>query len=111
MRTMTDKWDDVEKAFAHREGHEMFRAAVAAMRPMVEKIKADGSLHDLEPSVSHVSLVFRRGAPRSVLLHWNEKDGHRVSMLDCPFDVSETTEVTEDDVIEVLRRYLDRTAG
>jgi len=111
MAAMTDDWLDVENAFAHRERHEVFQTTIAAMRLLVEKIKADGSLHDLQPSVSHASIVFRRGGPRSVLLHWNEKDGYRVSLLDYPFEISGTRKVTEHDVVEVLREYLVRAAG
>jgi hypothetical protein len=108
---MTDEWDRVEKEFTERERHGALRTTIAAMRPLIERIKADGSLHDLEPSVSLASLVFRRSAPRSVLVHWDEEDGYQVSLLDPPFEISETTKVSEDRVIDVLRKYLDKAAG
>jgi hypothetical protein len=110
MATVNDEWAEVENAYAHHEHHPLFRTTVTAMRRIVDKIKADPSLRDLEPSVTHASLVFRRRSPRSVLLEWNEQDGYKISFLGYPFEALETTKVTEDNVVEVLRQYLERAA-
>src|SRR5689334_12916707 len=108
---MTGEWDAVERELAQRERHAVFRTAIAALRPVIEWIKADDRLVDLRPSVSLGSLVFRRGSGRAVLLHWNEQDGYRLSHLAPGFEIVNTRQVAQEDLVDVLRVYLDDAVG
>lgn len=108
---MADDWDAVEQAFVVRERHRVLRPNIAGMRRLVEKIKADGTLRDLQPSVSHASLVFRRTASRSVLLEWHDKDIYQVSLVGPRFELSDTKRVPEENVMDVLRQYLEKAAN
>ena len=104
---MSDEWDELERDFAGREQYGALRSSIAAMRRLVDRIKADGRLRDLEPSVSLGALVFRRSSRRPVMVSWNDDLGYEVAFVSPGFEISESKAVAEEGVLDALRDYLD----
>jgi hypothetical protein len=103
---ITNEWNDVERALAELEQIGAFRTAIPRLRRLVVGIWADKRLNDLEPSVSHASLVLRRRAPRSVWISPTASGGYSVSLVGPNLDFIETTPAEEDSVVEIVREYL-----
>jgi len=105
---MNSEWDEVENEFAVREQWGALRTSIAAMRRLVEMIKPDPRFHDLQPSVSLGSLVFRRGAKRSVWVSWDDAGTYTVSLVAPGLEFLETTPATEASILDVLLEYLEK---
>ena len=103
---IADEWTELERALAAQERHAMYRDAIAAMRRLIDKIKADTRFRDLEPSLSHASLVFRRSAPHGVIVSWDGNKSYAVAFVDPGFEFKARKLVSEQSVIEVLHEYL-----
>jgi len=108
-RQLTDDWQEVEEAFARLDKYQAWRPIVAAMRHLIAMIRADSRFHDLEPSVSHACLVFRRRAKRSVFVSWNVDNGsYRIAFVVGVFELRDSRIVREGAVLDVLFEYLER---
>ena len=103
------EWEAVEIEFSIREKWDALRSSIAAMRRLAEKLKADPRIHDLQPSVSHGSLVFRRAEPRSVWVSWDSAGAYQVSLVVVrDLNFLKTTRVDDDKVVDVVIDYLDK---
>jgi len=107
-RQMTDDWRKVEETFVRLDEYRAWRPIVAAMRHLVTMIRADARFHDLEPSVSHACLVFRRRAKRGVFVSWNDDDTYGIAFLEPGFELRDGRSVKEDTVLDVLLEYLEQ---
>jgi hypothetical protein len=107
---MKDPWKAVEEDLAGRARHSAYRAAATALATLIERIRQDRSLSDLDPSISHASLVFRRGAPRSVWVSWNDTapGAYKISLVAPNLEFVETTMASEQEVMGILRRFLEK---
>ena len=103
------EWDEVEEAFARLERHGVLHPTLAAMRKLVDLVKHDVALADVHPIVSMASLLLSRGpAKRRVMVAWHEDRGYHVAFGDPPLEFSESVLVPEEEVMLVVREYLDR---
>jgi hypothetical protein len=106
-RQMTDDWQGVEEAFVELDALGASRSVLAAMRSLVAAIRADSRFHNLEPSVSHEHLVFRRGAKRGVIAFWNKDESdYRIAFLEPGFTFRDPRQATRETVLNVLLEYL-----
>jgi len=106
---VADEWDKVDEAFDRLEVYRVLHPTLAAMRKLVDMVKHDAAFSDVHPRVSHSSIFFSRGpAKRRVYVAWLEDGGYKVGFVDPPLEFSEPTMAREDDVVRVLREYLDR---
>ena len=103
---MSDDWEAIECDLAGRARHGAYRAAVTAMMRLIGKIKEDQRFRNLEPSVSHASLVFRRRASHSVWVSWDDAASFQVSLVTPNLEFVETTSASEDTVLDILCEYL-----
>ena len=107
--TSTDGWDEVEKAFAEREKHEAFREAIAAMRWLADRLQQDQRLRDLQPGVSHASLVFRCRDDASVWVSSIRDRLYKVSLVvGTDLETVKTTTANESSVVDVVREYVEK---
>lgn len=105
---IADEWDEVDRAFDRLEQHRVLHSTLAAMRQLVEMIRHDAAFADVHPRVSMASILFSRGqSDRRAMVEWDEESGYRVMFVDPGMELAEPTLVHEDEVLEVLRKYLD----
>ena len=108
---MTDNWEMVEEAFARIDNYPAWRPIVAAMRRLVVMIRGDSRFHDVEPSVSHAYLVFRRHGKPIVLVGWNVDDrSYGVAFIEPGFEMRAYRRVKKSSVLDVLHEYLQQAA-
>lgn len=106
---IAEEWNEVDQAFNRLDQHHVLHPTLAAMRKLVEMIKQDAAFADVHPRVSLASIMFSRGqSHRLVMVAWQEDGGYHVAFVDPPLEFSESTMVREDDVVRILREYLDR---
>lgn len=108
---VTDEWQSVELAFGQLEKLGESRQTLAAMRRLVTMVRADPRFHDLEPSMSHACLVFRRQAKRGVLACWNDDHTYGLAFVEPGFTLRDDRRVSEETVLDALLDYLKRASG
>lgn len=110
--TSIDAWNAAENALTQQEGDAAYGDAVAAMRWLVEQLKRHPKICGLQPSVSHVSLVFRCPGDASVWLPSVQGRTYKVSRVVGPdLETIQTTLAGESSVVEVVSEYLENLAG
>lgn len=107
MAKVEDDWTDVERGLAWLDKYKRWRPTIAGMRRLGVAIRADARFHDLEPSLSHACLVFRRHAQRGVLVCWKGDDTYGVAFVEAGFELRAGRDVGEDRVLDVLLEYLE----
>ncbi|RKG52235.1 hypothetical protein D7X30_34155 [Corallococcus sp. AB011P] len=106
---IADEWDKVDEAFDRLERYRVLHPTLAAMRKVALVLKENAAFAEVHPVVSMASLVLARGqAERRVDVAWTEEHEYRVAFVDSKLQFSEPTNASEDDVVRVLREYLDR---
>jgi hypothetical protein len=106
---IADEWDDVNEALDRLEFYRALHPTLVAIGKLVDMIKHDPAFADLHPSVSMASIILSRDlAKRRVCVGWKEDGGYDVAFVDPMMEFSQATMVGEDDVVRVLRDYLDR---
>lgn len=106
---MSADWEKVEEAFARHDRYRVLADALVAMRKLADMLQRESGFTDVEPRVSHVSLRLRReGTMRDVWVSWHEGKQYAVYFGDHALTFSDQRLVIEDDVVRVLREYLDQ---
>ena len=108
---LTMEWESVKERFKDLAKHPGLRPTVEKMQWLVGRLCEDPRMDGVAPHVSLGSLSLKPvDSKRSVMIAWNENEpgGYKVSYVDPPLEISETTRAPEAAVITVIMQYLDR---
>jgi hypothetical protein len=108
LSEVASRWHEVLEALERLSVYEGLHPTLAAMRKLVEMVKADPTFSGIQPRLSHATLFLAHGAnPRQVCVGWLNGE-YDVAFVDPPLELSKGTRALENEVLQILREHLAR---